>query len=405
MTSPVQLAEHYKEHVDSIIDTTFYTLINREEDDDWVDQIYPMVEIPEWEYTQAMMDNVMPIAHVIGVDGELPSVRNQIDFTSFTEQYSKLGYQHIWDEAKLRTLGKALQNAERRNSQSAMAQALDMFFILPQQKLINGLVNTGRYLSLQQIFTLQVEYQDPRTRVRVSLDHRELAPQTLWPSPLTGAEDWSNYPTANGLRDLESHFDAWFAINGDYPQEVRMSRSLMRHLLNQESTIERIGQALNVSNVNLGVSNSLVQRASLLNDILQTRPLDNGQAYPMLKTYERQFAIQTDNNTIQIVDGVPKDRYALISARERQAITTNGTETKRVMGTGFWGPTIESGISSLDASTLDPMAIINQSKSGPHVATELVNRSTFATYAVGNFVPMPYDIRSFGGRKVIEAAA
>ena len=50
---------------------------------------------------------------------------------------------------------------------------------------------------------------------------------------------------------------------------------------------------------------------------------------------------------------------------------------------------------------VDPMQVLNNVQPGPFTWTELVSSSSFASNAVGNYVPLPFDVDSYGGRKVL----
>ena len=398
MVTPVYLADNFKEDVDSIIETTYRFLLNNG-DEDWIQSVYAMREVNSWEYIHSILKRVVPIAHIIGTDGEIPNARIQLDFMNFVQRYSKLGTMHLWDETRLMAMGRAIRDAS--GDGQAMANAISEFFMAPQGEMIEKLMDTARYLTLQQLFTLQVDYTDPRTEAKVELDFQSLANTTLWPAALTGAALWDQRATADGLTNLDDHLELYYRVNRRYPQEITMHYSLLMHLLNQESTENFISESLDVSVVNLGNSNRSGQRLALLNNILQQAPMRNGQMYPMIRTYERVFPIQTNATDIELVEGVPLDRYCFVDRQPRRVITENGMGNEQIMGIGLWGPNIESALNGAGNSELDPLQVLNNVQSGPFAWTELVSSSSFASNAVGNYVPIPFDVDSYGGRKVI----
>lgn len=407
----LQLTEELREDITMMIDNRFQFFVDNE-DQEMIDDIYPMTEVDDWDLVVGLMDYVMPIASVIGVDGAIPEGRANIDFTTYASDYAKLGQMHLWNESRLRHLARVLRGS---SNQAILETALQTLFLNPQQQLIDNIVGLGRMLSIKQLFYLNIDYADPATGARVELDFRSLAPTSLWPAPLTGGDRWDQYATANGLRDLQNHMEAYYDINHRYPEEIRMHWSLCYHLVQQDAVINFVNSGLTSADVAISTPTLELQRLEQLNNILGRTPLRNGQRFPRIVTFDRKFPVlitqaETSNQTtdavptsrLEYVEAVPLDRYCFVSRINRPIINSDGgLENRDLMGVQVYGPTIESAINQPGQTEYNLQQVMTDLQSGPFVWSEKISSSAFAAKAVANMVPFPAQPRLFGGRQVI----
>lgn len=390
---PLLFTQH-RDMVDQVVDASFeYHRL----DDSFLSTLYPIVEVPDWQYIAGILDYQVPIAYVLGDDGEIPSAAQSMDFTQFAQSFARMGIAEPYDQKRL----MQLLELSRKGFD---ATALATLFFQPQARLVDAVMDLRNLLTMAQIFNLSIDYEDPRTHVRVELDLRSLGDSSLFPAPLTGADRWSQQTTARGLEDLDRLNGAYYDVNEEYPDGWVMSRQTGLQLLAQDSTRAFMQNNLSITVTTEGLSTiprTPEQMLGALNSILAQQTMNNGQPYPELIMVDKTVRRQLSNN-VQETDRyriVPTGKIAAIKRNTDSVLTPSGTVTN-AMGITAFGPNLESAIAELMPEDVDVAAILDRMSTRPFVWASKIHDSAFAVKCVANAIPIPLRPKTYSSQQV-----
>ena len=390
------LADTFNRHAaraNQIVDTSFYRY---RESDDFLLQYFPVEEIRNWTYLSQFMKGQMPIASVVGLDSELPSIPRQMELTEALQRYAKVGITHPYGEREIR---QYLDATDRRDPQ-AIRDFFQMVLFGPVSSLADSAIDRVKMLTWQLISTLQVDYEDPLTEVKLQVDFRSLGHAENFPAALTGADAWNQPTTATGLTDIRDHLRTYRDKTGTYPDEIAMSDTLIYYLLAQDSTrSEMMGMrgmlpdSQQLTNVTL-----FEQQLDSLNQALRRLVLEG--TGPTIRPFNKFYAQLNKNDTITDIPFLSTDTYVFL----KRVPTTPGQATglrARRMGAMVFGPTVESATAGRPPTSIEQ--IRSRMRTGPHTWAREISDSPVHDEAccVANAIPVPGDPRFFGARKVI----
>lgn len=324
-----------------------------------LDEYVPIRMSDDFDALAYLIKQNLAIASVIPTGGEIPQTRygRFIEFRG--SDPFKLAISHVYNEQDQIDMLK-YTNMSTRFQSRAFA---DMIFG-SVDSLQPRIVKLSNVLTWQGLSTGQVAYTDPRSGAEARLSYQTIP--ELMPAPLTGNDDWSRYDTANGVRNLQDHSQAFYDVNGFYPDETIMSKSDARHLLRQQSTLEQ------ARSLGLIAQAGSAGQTSVDHSILTK--LAEKLEFPPIREYDAQYEIEIAPG--QTVRGryVENGRYLFMT---------------KTMGERIWMPTIE-----------------NDGKPGIHTNTEEVKKSPpeDRSYALGRMIPFFPEVKVLASRKVRQAA-
>ena len=389
-----QLFTQHRDEIDTVIDASFeYHMA----DDDFLSTLYPIVEVRDWQYIIGLLEYDSPIAYVLGDDGEIPAAPQRLDFRQFAESFARLGLSEPYDAKRIIQLIEMM-------SRLPEASTLATLFFQPQARLINSVMSLRKLLAMQQIFNLNIDYEDPRTGVKVELNLRELGDPSLFPAPLTGLSRWSQADTAQGLEDIDRLNGAYYDVNERYPDEWLLSRKQGLNLLRQQSTRSYIQDmaGTTVSAAALQIIPTVAEQSlTILNNILSVQTMNNGQAYPMIRMVDKTVRRQLSNNRSERdrYRVVPDNAIAAVTRHEEPVITPTGSVTG-AMGLSVFGPNLESAIAGLGAEDIDLSQIASRMSTRPFVWGKNINDTGFAVNCVANCIPLPIEPKTYSSQVI-----
>lgn len=324
---------------DAIVEDTLHYLKQRNK---LLDQFMPVKTYDTFGILQYVVTKMRTVASVVPFGAEIP-LRNQGKFTKLNAELFKIGTGRRYDEERQIALKKAMEEAELKgitiqnlyDGDGTVAvrganNTLADYLFGTIGDVAEEMGDLLHLLSWQAVQFGSVNYQDPFTSVALNLDYRDpsadygYAPygkMAHFPSDLTGtADDWTQYTTADGLRNIEEDVEQYIETNGFPPDVIVMSRHLRRHLINQESTRRAVAQVVNTLG-GVTVENSGQVGYQQLGRLMSDREL------PQIVTYDEQF--QVENNDGKILGRrrfLNQDRYVFL---------------RRAMGEQAMGPTVE----------------------------------------------------------------
>lgn len=389
-----QLFSRHRDDIDTVVDASFEF---HRDDDDFLATLYPVVEVSDWQYITGLLDYQTPIAYVLGDDGEIPSAIQSMDFRQFAESFARVGLSDPYDAKRLINL---IELANRLPDASTLAT----LFFQPQGRLIDSVMELRKLLAMQQIFNLNIDYFDPRTEARISLDLRSLGDESLFPAPLTGNARWSQRTTARGLEDIDRLNGAYFDVNEEYPDDWLLSRKQMQNLLRQDSTRAYIQDMMGTT-VSAGalsiIPTAAEQMLTVLNNVLGLQGMNNGQAFPTLRVVDKTVRRQISSNRQETerYRVVPDNAIAAVKRNPDTIITPSGNVTN-AMGLSVFGPNLESAIAELAADDIDIEQIINRMSPRPFVWASKIHDAAFAVKCVANLIPLPIRPKTYSSQVV-----
>lgn len=323
-----------------------------------LDEYVPARMTDDFDALAYLVKQNLVIASIISTGGEIPQTR----FGRFVEFKSsdpfKLAISCIYNEQDQIDMLKFMNMSARFQSKAFV----DLIFnsVDSLQPRIWKLANV---LTWQAISTGLVQYKDPRSGALAKLQYKVL-PELVLP-PLTGNDDWATLATANGIKNLQDHSQAFYEINGFYPDETVMSKADGRNLLKQQSTLEQ--------SRSLGLIAQPGSAGQTSVDATILAKLGEKLEFPPIRLYDAQYEIEVQPGVYL------RGRYL---NRGRYTFMTKG------MGERIWMPTIENG-----------------GKQGIYVQTEEVKSSPpeDRSFAVGRMIPFFPKPEYFAGRQVSNA--
>lgn len=307
----------------------------------------------------------MAIGSVTATGGEVPSTSIG-QLIKIEGGMVKLTLSHVYDE-----------QTQIRMIELAQTQNIPKEFI----KMLYGSVNDLQFklMKLANVLTAQmmsqgrIRFVDPRTNVAVEVEQPDLYPE-LYPNAVTGGQSWDQYTTANGLQNLIDLNNAFYRINGFYPDENILSREDMNHLLRQDSTA---AYATSAGLINNHPTSSLPSKVT--RKVLKQLIEDSTELVP-IREWDAQYELEIAPGQTVRSRYIPSGRVTL------------GVER---VGERLFAPTIESA-----------KANGGKPKAGIYLVTEenkRVSPPQERSLGVARMIPYFPDSRKMGGQQIIAA--
>lgn len=338
------------------------------------DENAPYKEADSFDILEFLTKRNMSIASVISKGANVP-VSSMGQLIKIEGGMIKIGLRHDFDEATMEMMIKLRQNFDLPEV------FIDMLFgnVDDLQKKI---FKTGNVLTSQVWHQGRVLFTDPRSNTGVEIKY-DTRPE-LFPAPLTGADAWDNYDTANGIQNLIDHNLAYYNINGFFPKSTRMSLSLINDLMRQSSTA---AYAQSMGLINTSGNSSLPTRVSrkVLNQMIE----ETVELSP-IEQWDTQYELEIEPGRSIKLRYLPDHTYCFVQP--------NAVER-------LWGLTLESGMgqigfgSKFSSKRMSPkggifVKAIDDMKVSPPQSSCL---------GVGRMIPFCPDARKLGARKVKSA--
>ncbi len=326
------------------------------------DQYTPVVNHDDFRILQYKIRRNMSIGSVIPTGGEIPATAIG-QLIKIEGGVVKLSVAHYYDE-----------ETQIRMIELGQSQHIPKDFI----KMLYGSVNDLQFkimkianvLTAQMMYQGRITYVDPRTNTAVEIIQPDTYPE-LYPDPLTGGASWDQYSTANGIQDLIDLNNAFYRINGYYPEANMMSREDLNHLLRQESTAR------------------YATSAGLIND----HPTSN-----LPSRVTRKVLKQLIEDTLELVPIREWDAQYELEIAPGQTVRT------RYIPTGIVTLCCERAGERLFAPTIESARTNNgKPKPGIFLKTEEILKSSppqERSYGVARMLPFFADSRRMGGRRI-----
>lgn len=319
------------------------TLINLKTRQALLDRYMPVKMYDSREFLAYVMDKIRTVASIISYGAEVPTAQPLGKFTKLTGELFKAGLSFDYPEEKQWAMKYAMELAAIKNVtvQSQMLadgsevrgtnNTLADYLFGTVADMARALVDLLYLLSWQAVSYGVVNYTDPRTNTTLQLDYRDVnatygyAPhgkQAHFPPDYTASpKAWDQYPTATGLDDLENDIEKFIDDIGRPPSVIVMSRSLRRHLMNQEFTRRAFATISNTA------ANVIVDNVGLVGPEMLTRIMERRDMPPIVIMDEMYHVEDEAKNTTQR-RFLNQDRYVFLTEN---------------MGEQAMGPTLESG--------------------------------------------------------------
>lgn len=313
----------------------------------------------------------MPIASVIGFEGEVPHTKSG-KVTELEMEVFKLGLAYLWKENDFKLMHKY------ENRLQGVPQSFKNRLFGSVQMLVPRITDLASVLLWEVIYKGNCSYTDPRTGLKAELTYS--TESSLFPSALTTTNRWTEAATANGLQNLVDLSEAFYAIHGYFPDVTVMSRTAYNNLRNQASTKEaavaKTGSAATAANT--------VVSPELLNALFADREIppiyvnQNGQT-----GFDDEVDVEDAAGNISRRRLLPTNYVTFLTKKQRMGDEVGNDAG--TMGERAFGPTVE-----------------NDMNPGIYTLTEEVSKSppVDRALAVGTFVPAIWDSRLLCARKI-----
>lgn len=371
--------EARKPQVRKLIDTTYHRLRKRS---GLIDQYFPLMSYDDFELLWLRFEDRLPIASLIGFEGEVPNTKAG-NIRELQLDVLKLGIAHTWKENDFKLMHKYEQRV------TGVPQSFKNQIFGSVQGLVPRIVDLHNVLTWQVIYQGECDYLDPRTGIRGQIEYD--TETTLFPAALTGTERWSQPTTANGLQTLVNLTEAFYQVNGYFPDMTVMSRKDYNNLRNQDSVkgaaLSKMASSFTSPPTDFTVS------LAMLNDLMSDREIpplyvdDDNRA-----GFDEQYEIEDAQGNITRGRFLPEGYVTFLTAIKQAANVEggiDGAEPAATMGERALGPTVE-----------------NDMQPGIFTLTEEVSKSppVDRVLAVATGVPAVWDSRTLCAQKIDGAA-
>jgi hypothetical protein len=308
-----------------IVDATLTRLVERSK---LLDKFFPIRTYSNRNFMGYVVEKVRTLASIIGADGQIPRT-SQGQIKQITTSLVKIALGVDYTEKQQLDLLDAINIAQGTAAVRGLPvsvqdnvladgnviygtnNTLASYLIQKPSDLAAAVLDTIDFMAWQCVFTGQIDYTDPFTNSKVTLDWRDPdAAYAHFPSALTanpsssGTEAstvvWTNTTYANGIYTLENDVETYQETNGYKPAGILMSTTLRTKLMRQEAVINLArNYASDISAARMS--------PDILNRILENREL------PPLIVYDEFYEKENNDGTTSKARFVPQNKYAFVS--------------------------------------------------------------------------------------------
>lgn len=223
---------HYQE-ISVIVDQTFFRLM---EPTTAIDNYFPITNYLSRKLLLMQFKANKPvIASIIAEEQEIPRMRSRAEITEQLMTNLKLGKQYVFKDKDYELMKEMeLYMAARGPLASQLVDKMKEALFGTIADLTPSIVERMMQMVFQVATTGACQFTDPLTGARVDLSY-PTSPTLMLPA-LTGAARWSQPTTADPLRNLEDHAEAYYQLFGMFPEALILRRNTLRQVANANAT-------------------------------------------------------------------------------------------------------------------------------------------------------------------------
>ncbi len=319
--------------IDVLTDDTLVWYLHRRTGEDggkyWIDDFFPSKTFESRNFQQLLTERIVKAASIVAYGAEIPlTAAGKLD--RIKSQLVKIGLGTMYDEEKQWEMLEAMNDAKWKGVTVSHDYAADgsiirkgsnddlaTFIFGSVKNLIDGVITRQDSLKFQLLEKCQVDYVDPRTDAKLSLDWKKPGVSyNHYPDPLVATGNtttptlnkWSDTDNANGLQNLFNDVNTYIDTNGFPPDAVVMSRDLYLQLLSQKSTKDA-ASSLTVAQVG-------TVSPEVLDKLIQIRGI------PPIQTADWKYYEENEKGEEIPTNYFPKNKYAF--ARKNMGLSAIG---------------------------------------------------------------------------------
>lgn len=291
------LIARYTSSIPKLVDITNPKVMEHfRQEDPLLATYYEIKDYSDFDLLWLKTREVPSVASVLGFEGEVPNTRGLVGLEQGSLGRFKIGVAHTYTENDLILMNKF----ENSNNPRFIQDFKDRIF---------GNIEDmrPRILGMTDILTWQVnlsggcDYFDPRSGAIARLSYP--TEPALFPNALTGQAKWNQHNTADGIRNLEEHLRAFYAVHHRKPDEIAMPEFLADDLISQVST-RNYARTLTTSQT--PVEDYFVD-IDILQAVLKRRKI------PPIRIYDRTLPVETAPNVFTPIPLLPYGYYCFLT--------------------------------------------------------------------------------------------
>jgi hypothetical protein len=189
---------------------------------------------------QKIKEQPPTIAFIVAVDGDIPTIREQVELTQETIGYAKLAVAQIFLEADLDLLRQARLRLSAGNP--AAYEALIKGYVKSPAEMTAMITRLTKVLLTELLCTGACTYVDPMTGNGFQISYTAQIPSGNFGVALTGVNLWSASTTATPLTNLKDHLNLYYDNLYTLPPTIAMSSTVGNAMLNADDTKLKIAR-------------------------------------------------------------------------------------------------------------------------------------------------------------------
>jgi hypothetical protein len=343
------------------------TLANLRTRSGMLDPYIPFKTYTTRKFLGYVVDQINTVASIIAYGQEAPTT-SLGGIRKVTGELFKSGLQFVYDEEKMWDMKEAMEKAwyDGVAVQSVPGipgsnPDLANYIFGTIEQIAKSQVELLDAMTWQALQTGKIMRTDPRTKIVTDIDFTNPYDTTYnhFPTALSGAARWDQYTTANGIQDLYNDVDAFVDTNGYAPVMIVMSRKLLNHLMQQQTTKDAVASTFTIGQVGTVSFEQVIE-------IMRRRGI------PPIVTFDEMYKNEVNGSLVN-TRFLNTNRYVFMAPG---------------MGTRCMGPTLE-----------------NDAMAGVYVVTKEIKQHppVDATIGVATIVPMFANPKLMFSRQVMDA--
>lgn len=266
-------------------DTTF----RRKQRSGLLQEFMPFTTYTSEDFLAFVTEKVAPIASIVAKDGQVPTTGFG-SFGKITGELARIALARQYDGETQDRMRKVMEEAMYKQApimtytdpntgmvKQGVNDALVKYLYGSIESLIEGFMDRALSMAWEAVSTGELNITDPRTKINFTLNYREQgeAYDALhFPAALTDTGNtsdrtlnrWTDYSNADGIGMMEKMVLDYIDTNGFPPDRICMSYRALRHLQQQETTIQRARQAVGLAQVG-SVSRPMIKEIMMANSL------------------------------------------------------------------------------------------------------------------------------------------
>lgn len=232
MPNIVEFLNEYKADIADVVDLT-YAKLNLS--DSPLEKYFPTVDYPDIELALQDIEEKPTLAQLVG-NASIPATAPITTISERVARKMAIGKKREYTDQDHDLMRKfELYMMSRGGTASAMLQGIKDKFFGNIANMVGDLRRKSYMVMMKLAQEASISYVDPLTEYSINLAYPNTIPSLL-PSPLVGADAWSELLTARGLLDLRNHSDAYYDEFQRRPDSLWLRTKNLRELRDQRST-------------------------------------------------------------------------------------------------------------------------------------------------------------------------